>query len=354
MNLGVYCETLSPARLSDPAVLGLLGDYAVTLGHALCFQEADRFAPARVMPHLELAAKLRTAGGRYALWPLLPKERGYWINERNLDAADRMIDALLDTFRRQGERPDLLVIDVETPWSQMERVFFPGPSTCRRLISFARFALENRNPRRFAWAVGRLREIVERVRREGIPISSAVFPLLIADLVDDGRALQDYLEMPVFDVGFDAYNAMFYNSYLPQAVPLLIPPEAAPRFLFEYASELRRRFADQAWITLGSTWEGVLPGNEGKVYRAAAQLAPDIAATKAAGVKTIWLYCLEGVLFSDEKLAVRRTRAEAEAFFRTIVDTPASEPSADAHWSRNRSILERLLRDRLNFLYGLT
>ena len=149
-------------------------------------------------------------------------------------------------------------------------------------------------------------------------------------------------------------GAMFYNSYLPQAVPLLIPPEAAPRFLFEYASELRRRFADQAWITLGSTWEGVLPGNEGKVYRAAAQLAPDIAATKAAGVKTIWLYCLEGVLFSDEKLAVRRTRAEAEAFFRTIVDTPASEPSADAHWSRNRSILERLLRDRLNFLYGLT
>ena len=254
MNLGVYCETLSPERLADPAVLALLGRYRVTLGHALRFVDANaRFDPARVAPHLELAERVRAAGGRYALWPLLPKDLGYWINERNLDATARMFDALLTAFQRYGCRPDLLVADIESPWRQMERVMIPGVSAWRRVASVARMMLENRNPMRFAWAVARLNEIVGRVRQAGIPVSSAVFPFLIADLVNDGSALQDYLEMPVFGVRFDAYNAMFYNSYLPQAAPMIVPPGAAPRFLFEYAGELVRRRGASAWVTLGST-----------------------------------------------------------------------------------------------------
>jgi hypothetical protein len=353
MNLGVYCETLSPAALAAPDVLRLLGDHRVALGLAVPFAGADgRFDPAQFFPALALGEKLRRAGAHLAVWPLLPKPLGYWINERNLDAADRLIDALLEACRRFGDRPDLVVFDVETPWPQMEILMFPGLAAWRRVLSGARRLVENRNPRRYAWSCARLGEIVARVRGAGIAASVAAFALLIADLVNDGDFLQDLLEMPVFRPSFDGYNAMIYNSYLPAAAPWLVPPTGAPRFAYEYARELVGRFGARAWATLGSTWEGVLPGNEGKIFRHAADLAPDVAAVKAAGVDTIWLYCLEGVLFRDQQLTERRPPAETETFFRVLAETPARTPAPHAGWTRGRRRLESLARDRLKRFYG--
>lgn len=351
-NLGVYCETLSPAELSRPDILELLGRHRVTLGHAIRFEEKDgRFAPDRVAPYLELAERLREAGGKYAFWPLLPKSMGYWINERNIDAVERMTDALLEGCRRWGAKPDLVVADVETPWQQMEQVFFAGPPPWRKAISFLKYMLINRNPRRFAWATARLSEIVRRLQAELAPVSCAVFPFLVADLVNDGNALQDYLEMPVFPVPFDAYNVMFYNSYIPAAVPMLVPPDAASRFLFEYAGELAQRRPGKAWVTLGSTWEGVLPGNEGKVYTRPEQLADDVAAAKAAGIEHLWLYCLEGVLYADQKLTEKRTPKQARAFFEVLQNTEPRRPPVHPIWSSRRPIMERLLKDRFKKSY---
>ncbi len=346
MNLGVYCETLSPEQLGKKAVLDLLGWHGVTLAHAVRFESLGGTGDAEaVVPHLRLAERVRAAGGRYALWPLLPKQLGYWINERNLDATAWMMEELCAAFRRHGIAPDAIVFDIETPWSQMEQVFFPGPPWWRRLLSLARMALENRNPRRFAWSMRRLESIVDAVRAEGMLVSCAVFPFLIADLIANGRVFQDYLEMPVFDLPFDGFNAMFYNSYLPHAAPLVVPPAGAQRFLFEYAHELAARYAQRAWVTLGSTWEGVLPGNEGNIYRAASELVPDVAAARAAGIETVWLYCLEGVLFSDRALTQQRPAAAANAFFEVLADTPVQEPSPHEGWSRGRRLLELVARD---------
>ncbi|GEM_PF-2706895 len=353
MKFGVYCETLSPRELSQADVVELLGRHRLTLGHALRFPEDDgRFASERLAEHLALAQALREAGATYCLWPLLPKSLGYWINERNVDATARMVETILEGCVKFGGKPDWLVVDVETPWTQMEAAFFPGPPWYARALSFAKLFLANRNPRRFAWASRRLGEIVRTLQGEGVRVSSAVFPFLIADLIHDGHTLQDYLEMPVFSVPFDAYNAMFYNSYLPTAVPLVVPPGSAQRVLYEYAGELARRVGERAWITLGSTWEGVIPGNEGKSFDRAGLFAPDVAAAKAAGIETLWLYCLEGVLFADRELTARRPLADSEAFFTVLEETPAAVPPPDARWTRNRAILERLLRDRLHRAYG--
>jgi len=352
MNLGVYCETLSPESLTEPDVLNMLGFFGITLGHAVRFtEEGGPFDTDRVQPYLDLGYRLKETGGKCCLWPLLPKSMGYWINEKNLDSVDRMADALLEGCRRFGGHPDLIVADVETPWQQMEKVFFPGPSAARRLLSYIGMFLTNRRPARFARAVRRLSEIVKRLRTEAAPVSAAVFPFLIVDLINDGHMLQDYLEMPVFPVPFDAYNAMFYNSYIPATAPRLIPPEGAARALYEYGSELVRRFGDKAWVTLGSTWEGVLPGNEDKVYRRAGALVPDVEAAKAAGVKTVWLYCLEGALYKDQKLTQRRSIRESLAFFEAMADTPARVPPENKRWRRSRALMERVTRDRLKRAY---
>lgn len=353
VSLGVYCETLAPRELDRPDVLALLGELGVTLAHAVRFTETGAdFDPARVADHLTLGQKVREAGGGFFLWPLLPKLLGYWWNERNLDAGDRLADALLRGIDDAGIRPDGIVLDIEPPWTQMADVVFPGPSAWRRATSFVRYFLENRNPRRYAWSVERLRGIVARLRGAGLTVSSAVFPLLIADLVNDGNLLQDYLEMPVFPVPFDGYNAMFYNSYLPVAAAALLPPGSAPRFLFEYARELIDAGGDRAWVTLGSTWEGVIPGNEGLAYTRADQLTADVAAAKAAGIKTLWLYCLEGVLFADQALAERRNPRDAAAFFRVLRDTPAVEPAPHQGWARRRRAMEWVTRDRKRGAYG--
>jgi len=353
VNLGIYCETISPRELSAPDVLKLLGRFRATLGHALIFADVDAgFDPDRVQPHLELAAKLREAGGRYGLWPLLPKPLGYWVNERNLDAVERMVDALLEGGRRFGAHPDLLIIDMETPWTQMEAVGLPGRPAWRRAASLLRYLFENRKPKRYAAAVRRLSNIVRRWQAEASPVSAAVTPFLVADLINDGHTLQDYLETPVWPVPFDGYNTMFYNSYLPQMTPVLVDESSAQRFLFEYASTLKTRLQDKAWVTLGSTWEGVIPGNAGKVFNRPEHYAADVAAAKAAGVETIWLYCLEGVLFADHAKTVRRKPKESAAFFEVIRDTEPARPPVHAKLSRNLDVFHWLLKDRRRASYG--
>jgi hypothetical protein len=353
VELGVYCETLAPEELAEPRFLDLVAEFRLTLGHALVFNDAGgAFSPDHAARHLELAAKVRAAGGRYGIWPLLPKSMGYWPNERNIHEFDRLADTLLASFERYGHTPELIVIDPETPWQQMAAVFFPGPPPWSRALSLAKMLLGNRNPRRFAWATARLREIVGRFQQAGCEVSSAAFPFLIGDLINDGHALQDYLEMPVFPVPFDGFNAMFYNSYLPTAAAPLLPPGSAPRFLFEYAGELAARYGDRAWVTLGSTWEGVIPGNAGHIYRAPVELTDDVAAAKAAGIQTLWLYCLEGVLFSDHALTARRKTSESAGFFSVLRDTPSAEPAQHAGWAARRRLFERLTRDRLRWAYG--
>jgi len=353
VSLGVYCETLAPRELDRPDVLGLLGEFRVTLGHAVRFTETSgAFDPDRVRPYLELGDKIRAAGGGLFVWPLLPKLLGYWWNERNLDAADRLANALLEGIRRHGVAPDGVVLDMEPPWNQAAAVLFPGPGPASRAVSLARYFLENRNPRRFAWSVGRLREIVARLRGTGLAVSSAVIPFLIADLIHEGNLLQDYLETPVFPLPFDGYNAMFYNSYLPIAAAALVPPGAAARCLFEYMRELATLFGDRAWVTLGSTWEGVIPGNAGLAYDRADQLVGDVAAAKAAGIGSLWLFCLEGVLYADQGLTRRREQLDSKAFFSVLRDTPAAEPAAHTGWSRRRRVLEWVTRDRRPWAYG--
>ena len=352
MNLGIYCETLSPALLDDPGILDLLGSHEVTLACAVRFAEEDGcFDPGRIASYLELGEKLKERGGRMALWPLLPKSKGYWINEKNLGYASRMADALCEGCRRFGAKPDLVIADVETPWPQMESVFLPVGPAALKPFSAVKMYLQNRSPRRFSWAVKRLSEIVSRLRAEIAPVSAATFGLLVADLVQNGHMLQDFLEMPIFPVQFDAYNVMFYNSYLPHAVPFIMPPPSAPRALYEYMSECVSRFSQKAWVTLGSTWEGVIPGNEGKSYTHPSQLEADAAAAKAAGVENIWLYCLEGVLYSDQKLTQRRSIEESDAFFKVLLETPAKEPAPHPAWARGRKVLEFAVTDRLKRFY---
>ncbi len=354
MNLGIYSETLSAAVLGDPGILDMLGSRGVTLACAVRFAAEDGcFDPMRVAPWLELGEKLKARGGRMALWPLLPKSFGYWINEKNLDYADRMADALCEGCRIFGAKPDLIAADVETPWRQMESVFLPTGPAALKPFAAVKMYLQNRSPRRFSRAVKRLTQIVSRMRAEIAPVSAATFGLLVADLVQDGYMLQDFLEMPIFPVDFDAYNIMFYNSYLPHAAPFIMPPDSAPRALYEYMSEASSRFSQKAWITLGSTWEGVIPGNEGKSYSHPKQLAPDVAAAKAAGAQSIWLYCLEGVLFEDQKLTRRRGVKESDAFFKTVVDTPAREPAPHPAWKRGRRLLELATNDKLKRHYCL-
>ena len=347
MDLGVYSETLSPKEIEKADIVPLLGSLGVTLAQAVPFRNEDcDFDPDQVLPYLELGCRLREYGGRYALWPLLPKVHGYWINERNLDAVDAMADALLEGAHRFGAAPDLLVADVETPWQQMEKAFLPGSSLPDRIGTLIRMYAGNRNPKRFATSVHRLTRIVRRLRQGLAPVSAAVFPFLIADLMNDGHMLQDLLEMPVFPVPFDAYNVMFYNSYIPALAPFLLPKDGADRALYEYMSALTARIGPKTWITLGSTYEGVLPGTEGMVYTAPADMVRDIGAAKAAGVDTIWIYCLEGILFSNIKQARRRTTRESRAFFETILDTPAKRPHPHPGWTLRRTILERVVKDR--------
>lgn len=351
-NLGVYCEILTPKDLSAPDIIQLLGEFNVTLGHGIVFSEIDGDSSRKKLAsYLELADKLRQTGSALALWPLLPKSMGYWINERNLDKFDRLADFLLESFAHFGVKPDLIIADIETPWSQLASTFMPGPRLWEKVLNILLMYIGNRNPARFAWSVSKLSKIVDRLQAQGAPVSCAVFPLLVADLCAKGDMLQDVLEMPVFRVPFSILNLMFYNSYVPKEVPLFIPPGSQQRALYEYAKEMKNNFGKKAWLTIGSTWEGVIPGNEGKAYNSPEDILPDIGAAKAAGIDNLWLYCLEGVLFSDHALSNRRSISQSREFFSLMKNSPPKTPLPHPGWTRGRNILETLVKDRYKSLY---
>ncbi len=352
VDIGVYCEILSPTDLSSPEILDLLGKYKVTVGQGVLFyDQMGNFNFRRLFNCLELADRLQEVGVSLALWPLLPKSMGYWINERNLDQFDRLTDSLLEGFHRFGNKPELIIADIETPWNQLASTFMPGPRLWEKILNILMMYIGNRNPTRFAWSVSRLTEIVNKLHHEDILVSCAVFPLLVADLCTKGDMLQDVLEMPVFKVPFAKLNLMFYNSYISKEAPIFIPPGSEQRALYEYGFEMRHHFGENGWLTIGSTWEGVVPGNEGKAYRAPEDLIPDIMAAKAAGIENLWLYCLEGVLFSDQDLSKRRPLSESEQFFSNMKNIQAQIPLEHPGWKRGRNILETLVKDRYKRFY---
>lgn len=222
-----------------------------------------------------------------ALWPLLPLERGYFPNERNLADFERLVRELTESAARAGAGPAWMAVDIEPPLDRgLEMV--RGPPL-RRLSRALRWPLETLRPERFEEARSHLDRRVRDLHREGWKVLCAAAPLLL-DQPEGSAGLEDLLETPVFGVEWDRVSFMLYSSMLPG----LGGPRGNPAFVHSYAREARRRLGDRAAVSLGVCGRGVLEMET--LMAGPGVLARDVGAARAAGVGDIALYNLEGAL----------------------------------------------------------
>jgi hypothetical protein len=291
VRLRVWSEFLGFEELRSPRVLDLLARYGV----APCVQ---------VTSFEGLAPVLRAHAERgldTAVWLLLPQDAGYWPSERNAELYSARVDALLSWAGRQQVRVPWLAVDLERPLWQAQ-MLGRAHGSARGLVQL-RLAIANLNSRRFARASAMYRAMAQRAESAGVRLLCAAHDYVLADLLSRSHLLQDLHEAPVLPVPWAALSVMLYTSL-----------GCDRRWLYEVARQLKLRLGGRAAASIGLTGVGVL-GTEPH-YTLPEELAPDVAALKAAGVEDVAVYNLEGILSS----------ARPEAWFEMLEATPPVVP----------------------------
>jgi hypothetical protein len=149
----------------------------------------------------------------------------------------------------------------------------------------------NRDRERFAASCLRMRQIVDDLHARGYLVQATTYPFILDDQLDGDPDLQDIAEVPLdgadWDIrGFTPYTTAYADDL---GVPI------GPYFVFDYARTARELFGAAAAIAVGIVDVDALPG-----YTSPDQLAADVAAAKAAGVRRIDVYHLLGMVENGE------------------------------------------------------
>jgi len=227
------------------------------------------------------------------LWILLPDKLGYWANESNAQEFSQRVEEIISFTKQKGVYLPLIAVDLETPFNSYLDLK-NAKTFWQKIIILKKIIKENKNPQRFIKASEIYSHLLEKLHQQNIKTLVAVAPLVINDFVYSSYKIQNILETPISTINWDLISFMFYNSMNVGYSKGLINYADAHYLLYLYAKQAQKFLGDRASFSLGVTYLGKL-GDE-PYYKSYRQLIPDIAATKSAGIKSLGLYNLEGVL----------------------------------------------------------
>lgn len=269
MNHWVWSETLPWDELGAPRTLALLRRF--DLGVLAALRPGD--VPGDALE------RLRDAGVPVGLWPMLSDAEGRWGSLETLEAY------LGWTRTAAAHGPARLAFDLEPSFARMAPL----------LRGDVRAALRPAAGLSFEAARARLAADLHLHASAGVPALAAVLPPLVL-----GDRWQARLGTPV-EAGFDHLSVMAYTSLLEGWSAGLLRREDARGLLGALAVAARARWGARAGMSVGAVGVGAF-GSEPQL-RSPEELADDVAICKAAGITTICLLDLGGVL--------RRPPAEA-------------------------------------------
>lgn len=285
MRLRVWAEFMTPEEICAPAVKELLARYAVQ--------------PCLAVPYGKLGAgyarylrEYGEAGLEPALWPTLPDGLGYWPHEGNAPRFSAYVQELFHWAGRQGVSIPWLVVDLETPYYQIEAL--RKAKGLKKLAAAWRQYRSNRNPVRFKESAGTYARLQEFLRQKGCRSLVPALFLLELDLAAGSIKMQDYLETPVTPVAWDVVSVMQYNSMFSGYSRGLIKAEDARWHLYRLCRTIKGALGSRAALSIGVTGTGKL-GDE-PICREPAEMRPDVEAALAAGIEDLAIFCLEGIL----------------------------------------------------------
>ncbi|MEM2637384.1 MAG: hypothetical protein QXL15_03430, partial [Candidatus Korarchaeota archaeon] len=279
--LRFWAEYLKPEELVSEKAVDILTRYKAQILIALRFEEYKKWTKA-----------FKTAydkGVDIGIWPLLPDEKGYWVNERNVDDFRELLSVLLKWAEENGFAFSWVAADMEMPYYQGQRL--SKASILHMPSVFFGILKENINRTRFVEATRKLNSLVEWLHSKDIRVIAPAVHILLD--VPEPNIVEDFLEAPTLGVDWDLVSFMNYVSMDAGFIPF-VSEKAARYALYLRAIKAKKILGKKAGFSVGVTYIGKL-GNE-PFYKYPEQLAADISACRAAGIQDITIYNFEGIV----------------------------------------------------------
>lgn len=283
MGPGVWAELMSDdevaAALPEIAALGL------RVGLHL---PAERVGDAGFAA---LTRRAADAGVPVRLWPLLPREHGYWIGESNAERAAELLSVIVRWRAAPGGVvADGVSIDLEPAYDYAEELRAAQKLNPARWLGLLRSHID---PPAFERARRELGRAVDETRRSGLAVHAVTYPMVL-DQRRGSTVVEDAFDVPVSGIDWDEISFMVYQTGFAQQTGHWF----GPALVHSYAREAIARFGERAGIDLGVIGEqgiGLDPGNR---YPDPCALEADLAASLSAGIPIARtrVYGLAGIL----------------------------------------------------------
>lgn len=314
----ITAEYTPYSKLMEPEVVGLFQKY----GAAVCLcvrahqlnEELDR-----------LYQVYEQAGVPILFWPLLPLEHGLYLNKRTTRVYLDYLETLFNWAEAHGHRIEAIVIDVEPS-------YIPPPEGGKPpgLLKNLRRVLKDLDRESFQASLPEFNRINDLIHAHDCLSVAAAFPFVIDDRRVGRHGWEDLTGGPVATIEWDYLAIMMYTSWFVEVGGWLgMDWDSAHYLAYDYSRDLKALWGDRAAVAVGVTNPG--QGHEQVLYTSAEQIAPAIAAVRAAGIQNLGIYDLQGILESGDP----------ESWFQVLRDTPAGKPEAGRGPARR---LRRFLR----------
>ena len=283
MTLALWAELMSDSEVS--ACLPALSKLGLGLGLMLPAERLGDRAFARVTRQ---AADL---GVPIRLWPLLSRQRGYWMGKTNAAEAAALIDRLV-AWRQERHGPAFagVSVDLEPSFEYSEALRKAGNTRPDRLL---RLLLARVNPPEHRAAREHLGGAVDRLRSVRLVAHAVTYPLVL-DQTEGSTLLEDALDIVVSGIEWDEVSFMVYQTPFAQ----LLGSWLGPALVHSYAQSAVAHFGARAGLDLGIVGDAGVGVDPGARYPSPSALFEDLAAARAAGVpaERTRIYGLAGVL----------------------------------------------------------
>jgi len=284
IDLGVWSEWTEPAEL--------VHDLPVLKERSLRLHVATRLDPSQTLELSGIEQLLRQAENQKVevwLWPLLPKDRGYWLNQWNANTYALQVRALVEHIQSSGLSFAGISMDLEPPPEVLEELL----QTASRLQfqKLVEIGHTLQNELLYESAQSEIRTLAEWLHLRGVKTHLVTTSLLLTEELpgEPGDALERSLGIPVVPEAFDYLSFMSYRSEFERMIGRM-----NSRVVYEHGLRAKARYGEKAGIDLGVVGDIEFP-HAVHGYRNPKRLHQDLGALRAAGISRAQVYCWEGM-----------------------------------------------------------
>lgn len=234
-----------------------------------------------------LVRQVQERGLEAAVWPLLDQSEGYWPSVGNAERFGSRVREIVDHLEEADARPSWLAFDMEPPISG-------GSTLVETMRGLARERLFGEEVGDFRRAVEQYADLAADVASRGIETLGVTTLPVAIDVNRDVSRVARWLETPWMEVDWDRAGFMAYGSIVQGLSGGMLDYRDVRALHYRVFVQTSRRWGDRAHASLGITGTGVY-GDE-PVYERPRELALDVAAARAAGIRDLAIFSLEGFL----------------------------------------------------------